>query len=248
MTKATGGDKRFDWSSAVSKPDGAHKPRLHLPRRQLRGRSRQVLRERQQQRPRRSADRCRSVRAAHDLEERLVHLQARVQERWWRARRRDERHSSRWPVLATWTLRTETDAIGGELGEVGGNRYALARQQRLRRRSRSTTSPGSRTRRRPTSATRRGCGVQPLASGQRARPGSPRGGPGLLVSCDGVSGATLSPRPRDVTVTVTVKRGFEMRILCSGSGPRRAAVNRLVVGSSPTAGATRLPLTSRRGT
>ena len=26
--------------------------------------------------------------------------------------------------VATWTLRTETDAIGGELGEVGGNRYA----------------------------------------------------------------------------------------------------------------------------
>ena len=24
----------------------------------------------------------------------------------------------------TWTLRTETDAIGGELAEVGGNRYA----------------------------------------------------------------------------------------------------------------------------
>ena len=26
--------------------------------------------------------------------------------------------------VATWTLRTETDAIGGELSEVGGNRYA----------------------------------------------------------------------------------------------------------------------------
>ena len=26
--------------------------------------------------------------------------------------------------MATWTLMTQTDAIGGELGEVGGNRYA----------------------------------------------------------------------------------------------------------------------------
>ena len=91
--------------------------------------------------------------------------------------------ASRWQSVATWTLRTETDAIGGELGEVGGNRYAWLVNNDFDGPRARQHHPGLRTKCTSATAARREAAGQPLASGRLSKPGSPRGGPGLLAFC-----------------------------------------------------------------
>ena len=67
--------------------------------------------------------------AARDHRERLVHLQHEFKNDGGGLAVEYERHSSRGQSVATWTLRTETDAIGGDSARGAAT---LARQRRLR--------------------------------------------------------------------------------------------------------------------
>ena len=123
VTKATG-DKRFDWSSAVNKPDGTHKRDFifHVgsyadePGKFYVNASNNAPGD-----PRTGVDP-------------FVPLEI-TKSGWYTFKHEFKNDGGVLAVemnviprggqsVATWTLRTETDAIGGELGEVGGNRYA----------------------------------------------------------------------------------------------------------------------------
>ena len=80
MTKATGGDRRFDWSSAINKPDGTHGRDFIFNVGSYADAPGTVLVSASNNAPGDPTDRCRSV-LPPDHGERLVHLQARVQER-----------------------------------------------------------------------------------------------------------------------------------------------------------------------
>ncbi len=123
VTKATG-DKRFDWSSAVNQPDGTHKRDFifnvgsyaDAPGKFYVNASNNAPGD-----PRNGVD---------------PFVPLEITESGWYTFKHDFKNDGGvlavemnviprgGQSVATWTLRTETDAIGGELGEVGGNRYA----------------------------------------------------------------------------------------------------------------------------
>ena len=122
MDKATAEDKRFDWSSAVNKPDGTHKRDFIFHVGSYDGRPGKFYVNASNNAPGNPRTVSRSCRSM-------------ITKSGWYTFKHEFKNDGgvlavemnvtrRWRVVATWTLRTETDAIGGELGEVGGNRYA----------------------------------------------------------------------------------------------------------------------------
>ena len=135
------------------------RPRLHLQRRHEAGRRRPVL-SAPATTPTGAGDRFDPFDALDDLAERLVHLQARRSRTSAAADRRHERHQCRGHRPEDLDPDHRDDDIGGQHQSAGT--ATPGSSTTTSRRSRSTTSPGSRTKAKITRRQhRRGCRVQP---------------------------------------------------------------------------------------
>jgi hypothetical protein len=123
VTKATG-DLRFDWSSAINKPDGNHKRDFIFHVGSYANEPGKFYVSASNNAP---GDPKTSLDGLESLEI--------TQSGWYTFKHEFKNDGGVLAVVMNvgpkggqsqrqWTLMTETDAIGGEAGEVGGNRYA----------------------------------------------------------------------------------------------------------------------------